>query len=415
MNLRSLFLLLLVLFSFWSSAQVKTDAWLQQLIESSASPFLKSVLAQPDTFQYQVIYTRIDRNKNNKPRFTHYYLNVDRSRYFNPASTVKLPAALAALEKLNDLKLDGVSKFTSVLTDSSYSGQTPVLKDTSSRDGYPSVAHYIRKIFLVSDNDAYNRLYEFVGQQTLNEKLHKKGYGDVRITRRFVSMTEEENRHTNAVRFIKNGKVMYDQPAAYSTFPFDFSRQVWIGNAHFNRNDSLVRTPMDFTKHNNLPLEDLHRMVQSVMFPKSVSKKQRFHLTPDDYQFLYRYMSAYPPESKYPAYDTAEFFDSYTKFFFKGDKQKPPSNIRIFNKTGWSYGFLTDAAYVTDFANGIEFLLSAVIYVNADGVLNDNKYEYTQNGYPFFRELYTIIYSYEKERPRKYKPDLTAFQTGPED
>ncbi|HEU0110710.1 MAG TPA: hypothetical protein VFQ73_07525, partial [Flavisolibacter sp.] len=70
---------------------------------------------------------------------------------------------------------------------------------------------------------------------------------------------------------------------------------------------------------------------------------------------------------------------------------------------------------VTDFANGIEFLLSAVIYVNADGVLNDNKYEYTQNGYPFFRELYTIIYSYEKERPRKYKPDLTAFQTGPED
>ena len=35
----------------------------------------------------------------------------------------------------------------------------------------PSLGHYIRKVFLVSDNDAHNRLYEFVGQGELKERL----------------------------------------------------------------------------------------------------------------------------------------------------------------------------------------------------------------------------------------------------
>jgi len=406
---RCLLVLFTLLFSISVFSQVKTDAWLQQLFLGKASPLLRNILAKPDSFQYQVIYTQINRDKKNRPHFTNYYVNVDRNRYFNPASTVKLPTALAALEKLNEMKINGVDKYTAILTDSAFNRQSRVTNDTSSVNGYPSVAHYIRKIFLVSDNDAYNRLYEFVGQQTLNETLHSKGYRDVRITRRFVTMNEEENRHTNPIRFIKNNLLVYQQPAGYSDFKFDFSKKIFIGKAHWDRNDSLINTPMDFTTHNNLPLEDLQRILQSVLFPESVSRKDRFRLTTDDYKFLYHYMSALPSESRYPTYDTTEFFDSYAKFFYKAGQQKIPSHIRIFNKTGWSYGFLTDASYVVDFKNGIEFMLSAVIYTNADGVLNDNKYEYKELGYPFFNEVYRIIYEYEKGRPRKYVPNLTKF------
>ena len=406
---RCLLVLFTLLFSISVFSQVKTDAWLQQLFLGKASPLLRNILAKPDSFQYQVIYTQINRDKKNRPHFTNYYVNVDRNRYFNPASTVKLPTALAAMEKLNEMKINGVDKYTAMLTDSAFNRQSRVTNDTSSVNGYPSVAHYIRKIFLVSDNDAYNRLYEFVGQQTLNETLHSKGYRDVRITRRFVTMNEEENRHTNPIRFIKNNLLVYQHPAGYSDFKFDFSKKIFIGKAHWDRNDSLINTPMDFTTHNNLPLEDLQRILQSVLFPESVSRKDRFRLTTDDYKFLYHYMSALPSESRYPTYDTTEFFDSYAKFFYKAGQQKIPSHIRIFNKTGWSYGFLTDASYVVDFKNGIEFMLSAVIYTNADGVLNDNKYEYKELGYPFFNEVYRIIYEYEKGRPRKYVPNLTKF------
>lgn len=392
-------------------SQQKTDPWLEQLLREKASPSLLNVLNKPDSFQYQLIYTRIDRDKNNHPQFKHFFLHVDRNRYFNPASMVKMPTAFVALEKLNEMNKSGVNKYTPMLTDSSYEKQTRVWNDTSAADGFPSIAQYIRKVFLVSDNDAYNRLYEFVGQQTLNEKLWQKGYKDSRITRRFVSMNEEQNRHTNAIRFMSNGHLLYEQPAAYSPIPFDFSRKIYVGQGHLNRNDSLINAPMDFTTHNNMPLEDLQQIAQSVLFPESVKPVQRFNLTPDDYGFLYRYMSELPYESDHPKYDTTEFFESYTKFFFfKAGKGHIPSYIRAFNKTGWSYGFLTDVTYIADFKNQVEFMLSGVIYVNSDGILNDNKYEYEQVGYPYFKETGEIIYHYELERPRKYKPNLKKFQ-----
>lgn len=407
-----IFFIWLLSFSFAQvNAQEKTDKWLDELISSKASPLLQHVLNNPDSFQYQVIYTEINRDKHNVPHFTNHYLHVDADRYFNPASTVKLPTALIALEKLNDLAKAGINKYSFMFTDSSYSSQTAVTNDTSSESGYPSVANYIKKIFLVSDNDAYNRLYEFDGQSLLNRKLWKKGYADTRIVRRFVTMTEEENRHTNGIKFVVRKDNVYRQFPAYSKIDFDYSKQILVGKAHYNRYDSLINSPFDFTRHNSLPLEELQHMLQSVMFPESVPAEQRFNLTKDDLRFLYQYLSEYPSESKKPTYDTTEYFDSYTKFFlYKSGKQKPPPNIRIFNKPGWSYGYLTDAAYIADFDSKTEFMLSAVIYVNRDGILNDDKYEYTETGYPFFKEIGEIIYRYDKNRKRNFVPDLGKFR-----
>ena len=122
-------------------------------------------------------------------------------------------------------------------------------------------------------------------------------------------------------------------------------------------------------------------------------------------------MSELPYESGHPHYDTTEFFPSYCKFFmFRAGKSPIPSYIRIFNKPGWSYGFLTDAAYIVDFSHQVEFMVSAVIYVNSDGVLNDDKYEYEETGWPFFKEIGNIIYSYELGRKRKYAPVLDKFR-----
>jgi hypothetical protein len=412
--MRLLFLLLagLSMACLQVTGQEKNSPWLGRLLYSRASPFLQSVLNRPDSFHYQLIYTRIDRDKKNRPHFKQYYLRVNRGEYFNPASTVKLPTALCALEKLNQLPITGVNKYTTMLTDSSFSGQHAVYTDTSAASGLPSIAHYIKKIFLISDNDAYNRLYEFTGQQTLNTLLWQKGYKDIRIVRRFVPMTEEENRHTNRIRFVDGrNRLLYEQPAAYDTLPFNFSKQVLVGKGHWDSNDQLVMSPMDFTRHNNLPLEDLQQLLQSVLFPQSVKPEKRFLLTEEDYRFLYQYMSEYPSESRHPRYDTTAYFNSYTKFFlFKAGKSSIPPYIRVFNKTGWSYGYLTDCAYIVDFKNKVEFMLTGTIYTNSDGILNDDKYEYESIGYPFFKETGEIIYRYELERKRKHPPDLGRFQ-----
>ncbi|HYO22242.1 MAG TPA: serine hydrolase [Flavisolibacter sp.] len=115
---------------------------------------------------------------------------------------MKLPAAVLALQKLNELGVRGLNRNTTMITGKAAPGQTPVYNDPSSNDGRPTVAQYIPKIFLVSDNDAYNRLYKFVGQEYLNCALYKMGYNSVQLQHRLqVSLTEEQNRLTNPVTF----------------------------------------------------------------------------------------------------------------------------------------------------------------------------------------------------------------------
>jgi hypothetical protein len=397
-------------FSLKISAQPKTDKWLQQLLYSKASPLLTHILNTPDSFQYQIIYTQIDRDRNNKPHFKNFYVHVDSDQYFNPASTVKLPVALLALEKLNELHIPGLNMNTTMLTDSAYSKQEKVYTDSTAENHLPSIAQYIKRIFLISDNDAYNRLYEFVGQQALNEKLWQKGYTGTRITRRFVQMDEEENKHANPIRFMHNDSLIYAQPAAYSNIRFDFSKPHLAGNGYYDNDSNLTMQPKDFTRHNLFPLEDMQRMLQAVLFPETVPPQQRFNLTDEQYKFLYKYMSQYPSETVYPKYDTIEYFNSYTKFFFfRAYKSIIPSYIRVFNKAGWTYGFLSDVAYIIDLKNHAEFMLTATIYTNHDGILNDDKYDYEDVGYPFFKETGNIIYNYELHRKRKHQPDLSKF------
>ena len=392
-------------------AQPKTDTLLQNILLKTGNDLVTQVLKNANTYRLQIIYTQINRNKNNKPHFKNYYYNYDPNLYYNPASTVKLPLALLAIEKLNTINIKGVNKYTTIQFDSSYEKQTSQYADSTSKNKLPSIAHYIKKAFLISDNDAYNRLYQFTGQQTIHRSLAKKGYTDTRIPRQFMGFTTEQNRHTNAVRFIKeDGSLIYAQPPAYNTDSFNFSRVVKIGKAYLNRNDSLINEPFDFTVHNNIPLEALQQLLQSVMFPKSVPKKQRFKLSADDYQFLYRWLSQYPSETSYPKYDEAVYYDSYVKFFFRDSTHKMPQHVRVFNKVGWAYGFLTDVSYVADFKNNIEYMLTATLYVNKDGVLNDNKYEYETTGWPFLNQIGQRIYHYELQRKRNHQPGLSAFK-----
>ena len=180
----------------------KSDARLRSILETNKNEVFQDVLNNATSYRCQVIYTQIDRDRKNVPHFKNYFFHYDSLLYFNPASTVKMPLAFLALEKLNTLAGSGVTKYTPLQIDSSYPGQKTAYTDTTSQNGLPSIAHYIKKAFLVSDNDAYNRMYQFIGQRNINRSLHEKGYKDVRITRQFMGFTPEQNRHTNQVRFI---------------------------------------------------------------------------------------------------------------------------------------------------------------------------------------------------------------------
>jgi hypothetical protein len=84
-----------------------------------------------------------------------------------------------------------------------------------------------------------------------------------------------------------------------------------------------------------------------------------------------------------------------------------PDHVKIFNKVGLAYGFLLDNAYIVDFENKIEFFLSAVVYSNSNGVLNDDSYDYDTLTIPFLADVGRAIYEYELQRDREFDPDLS--------
>jgi hypothetical protein len=386
----------------------KTDSFLVNLLRAHPGTF-DSILNNPSQWKVQFIYTRIDRGSNNKPSLTNFYFNVNPETYYYPASTVKLPVALLALQKLNELAIPGLDKNSTMITEAAAEGQTAVFNDPTTLDGRPTIAHYVKKIFLVSDNDAFNRLYEFLGQDYINNSLHKKGYDSVQILHRLqLPLTEEQNRRTNPVVFYNaQGKLIYKKPAQRSNLVYQ-KRNTKLGSG-FIKADSIVNEPFDFSMRNRLNILDLHTILTSVIFPASVSEKQRFNLTTDDYRFVRKYMSMKPGESLSPQYDSS-YSDAYSKFLLFGGSGKmeaPP--VRIFNKEGDAYGFLTDAAYVVDHEKGIEFLLTATIYCNSDEIFNDDQYDYEILGLPFLKNLGQVIYQYELGRNRKNKPDLSEF------
>jgi len=372
----------------------------------------RGILKNSDTLEVQIIYTQINRDSANQPHFKSYYFNVDSTKYFYPASTIKLPTALLALEKLNQLNISGLDKFTPMFNDSVYSGQISVAKDITSENGMPSVAHYTKKILLVSDNDASNRLYEFLGQKDVNARLKSKGY-NIRILHRLERpLNPDQNRHTEAVRFINHDTLVFSQPMLVNEDSIRPPRKVFKGIGYINSDGQFIKQPFDFTYKNSYPLQDQQEILKAILFPESVDSIRKFNINDEDRKFVLQYMSQRPGEAKFPAYFKNKIYvDAYSKFFMYGDSKKPiPKNIRIFNKPGNAYGFMIDNAYIVDFDKGVEFMLSAVINTNLDGIYNDGKYEYRKLGYPFMKNLGRTVYKYELKRKRKYKPDLSEFR-----
>jgi len=390
---------------------VKKDSFFENLLNQYPHLF-DQVLKNRKNWNVQIIYTSVDRTANGGPVLTNHTFNLNPDSYFYPASTVKLPISLLALQKLNELRINGLDRNTTMLTDQAYSCQTPVYNDPSTPDGKPTIAQYIKKILIVSDNDAYNRLYEFLGQDYINEQMQKKGYGTTQIFHRLgIALSADQNRHTNPVKFLSpSGSTLYSQPTQSASRKFSL-RKDSIGKGFYS-GSQLIKQPMDFSTKNKIGLEDLHTILIGLVFPNSVSLAQRFNINAEDRTFMLKNMSQLPTESIFPPYsaDTATYWPAYGKFLLLGSqKGLIPKNIRIFNKEGDAYGQLTDVAYIVDFNKKTEFFLSATIYCNKDGILNDDIYEYETIGFPFLKNLGQLIYGLETKRPRKIIPDLSPY------
>ena len=78
-------------------------------IMRSEAPKIKQIAKQLKQHQVQLLYVAINSENPQQPKYKEYRFQQEDSLYFYPASTVKLPIAVLAMEKLNQLNTQGIS------------------------------------------------------------------------------------------------------------------------------------------------------------------------------------------------------------------------------------------------------------------------------------------------------------------
>jgi hypothetical protein len=382
--------LLLVLLIFTNCQKPKSI--LEKVISSSNSP-IERVTKELEKHEVQIILTQLETQESSKVKFQTSSFQLNENRYFYPASTAKLPIAILALQKLRALQQNGVDIDRETPFEIRDSQAKPVqLKDTTHAQGKLTVGHLIKKIFLVSDNEAYNYLFDFLGRDYINEQLQKKGLKNTQIFHKFLFGADNINTWEYTF-FNAEGETLYHQKSMASKF--DQNNKSLLGifkGKGVMKADKVVDSPMDFSTKNRISLLDLEGILKRVIYPDAFPKNQQFELENQDLEFLRFWMSRSTTESTAPNYNDGEHWDSYCKFFIYGDqKGKMNNQIRIYNKVGYAYGTLTDVAYIKDFKNELSFFLSATILVNENEIFNDDKYEFESVGIPFLAELGRLV------------------------
>ncbi|MBU2899618.1 serine hydrolase [Maribacter dokdonensis] len=340
---------------------------------------IKRVMDSIEKYQVQIRYTQIDR-RNDSVLFTDYDFQVSDSVYFYPASTVKFPTAVLAMEKINQ---------TDTLTiHTKYYIEGDTIEST--------VADDVNEIFAVSDNLANNRLIEFLGFETINQSLKNKGIAPVRLSHR-LGFHSEDLRTKPIIIYLNDSTTGITQPILNKTPKPLALFEIEKGKGYYE-NDEYINEPFSFKQKNYYPLSAQHNLLKRIIFPENFNLNEQFHLNKEQRDHLLNAMHTVPKEM---GYDKKEYYDSYCKFFLFGDsKDDIPEHIKIYNKVGFAYGTLTDCAYIKDTKNNIDFLLTATILVNKDGIFNDDVYEYDEIGIPFLAQLGREIYQQELQRKK---------------
>ncbi len=321
------------------------------------------------THELQIILSTLQRTEN-RISFIDCSYGVNDSLYSYPANTVKLPIALLTLEKLE--------------TDNRFSLTTPFFIEGDSTT--TSFNQELKRLFETNNHHSFNSLFEYLGSDTINIKLTRKNTGTVSITRR-LGIENADDIATRPLIYYVNDSVLKTTRSFLNQQPKRlYLKNILKGNAYYQ---GLIRVdlPMDFSAENYLPLTTLHNLMKRLISPGSYTTQEQFMISEEHRNFLIRLLMHSPSISG----DTVKASAKESFLFPSYFKRKHP-NVTVINVCGKGYGYLTDTAYIYDPEHRIEFILSATIYVNKNGVFNDEFYEYTETGIPFLSQIGREIY-----------------------
>lgn len=390
-NLRQIaYFLSVFLIAFGNNAFAQNNPLLE--VMALDNPKIKAVRQNLAEHEVQLLFVEVEK-KAQHSSFKSYHFQREDSTYFYPASTVKFPIAVLALQKIKQLQARGtaITKDTPFHIIDPKTGDYIQKTDSTHQNNQLTIAHLIKKIFLVSDNDAYNYLFDFLGKKAINQGLDQRGIEHTAIRHKFLYGADNER--TWEYVFFNHQDTIYHQKSMYSSpLPSPQLKGQFKGKAYLSKGEKVLE-PMDFSEKNWMALSAQVDLLKRIVFPQHFPFEQQFDLHQSDLDFLRYWMSRSTLESDIAMYTTPEYYDSYGKFFLYGDtKGEMKDQIRIYNKVGYAYGTLTDIAYIEDKTNEIAFFLAGTILVNKNKTFNDDIYEFEEKGIPFLAEVGRQLY-----------------------
>lgn len=344
---------------------------IRSILKNSESELINYVYKNQEKFEVQIILTELKKRKNgftiHKKKF-----NVDKKNYFYPASSIKLPIALLTIEKINENPNLNINSEFLIEGDS--------IITTFKKE--------ITDLFIISSNESYNRLFEFLGQDYINKKLKQKGFKDFSISHR-LSTDKSDNLKTKEINFYRNGEINQIQKSINNKPLTKLNLKNLNKGVGFTLDNDLQNKSMDFSRKNYFSIEELNNILICLFFPE-ISKNKKFNLSKSQNLLIQKLMSSTPLDM---GFDKNIYPNNYNKFFIYGDKDGM-INDNIYNKVGNAYGYSIDNAYIYNKSSNRHFVLTACIYTNSNNILNDNKYEYDEIGIPFLAKIGRFLTNY---------------------
>jgi hypothetical protein len=381
--------LILFLISCYRGQDINDDLLENILLQHS--PEGQKIIIQADNLELQILYTEIDRNDESGLRLISHGFQVDPNRYFYPAGSVRLPAAVLALERINELNIHGLNRNAFFKIEDSLN----IFSEDLTSDY--TIEQTIREMIMMGDNSHFDRLYDFLGQQYINEKLWSKGFNRTRILNRLsVNLLAEANRSSNRLLLFNGNDSVYNLGFRYNPVAFVVPLgEVLLGEGYYDNNE-FNDEPLDFQYKNFTPLIELHHVLIYLLFPEVVPREKRFNVRDEDREFLLECMR----EQTYDDSVSIADFSSVEPVCFSilDSLQANTNTLQRIGISGQALGYMVENAYFYDEGSGEEFILSAVIYANENDIFFDKKYEYSQTSIPILSEIIDCIIKYERSR-----------------
>ena len=334
------------------------------ILAGAAGTTLKTVLAAPATYRFQVLYSEVKNGRLERHAYR------EDAEYYFPASSMKVPIALASYERLAALRA----------AKPAMTRDAP-LQIFETTETTTTLARETLLALVVSDNESANRLLAFGGHKEINQTLWNFGLASVRVRTGFNTDDPAED----SPRMLLGDQEI---PARKSDLklPANDSKSLSIGKGYI-LNGQLVQGPMPFGDKNQVRIRDLQDALVRLLQPELLPANKD-NLSAEDRAYLIKTMGTLPSESGLAGYQRNIVSDYQLVPFLRGiERVRARGHFEIHSKVGQAFGFLIGNARIKDKDTGKVFFLTAVVYANPNEVLNDDLYAYDTVSFPALADV----------------------------